>query len=323
MADETIPQGDVSTPETDESIASAAFGEGGDAPAAEPVQDESGDTPAATADGSEGTIEYLDQLASEIGVEPDALRSGIKVKIKVDGEEKDVTLADLIKVNQLEGHVNKKSIELSEARKAFDAESAKARQDWAQRVQFAGQVLDSQEAQLNQQYQSVNWNALMQQDSTQYMVLRQQFQDAASQIAMQKQALAQHWQQTQAQMREQARPRALEAIRTQFPDLADPVSYGNALGEIKSYLKGIGANEANFDAVELDPVVFRVARDAARYQAIAAKQPQIAQKLRTAPKFERASAKDSVPAKQAAMNSLRKRADAGDESALAELLFRS
>lgn len=322
MPDETIPQGDVSTPETDESIASAAFGEGGDAQPAEVVQDESGDSPAATAEESEGGIDYFDQLAPELGVDPEQLL-GLKVKIKVDGEERDATLKDLIKVNQLEGHVNKKSIELSEARKAFDAESAKARQDWQQRVSFAGQVLDSQEAQLNQQYQSVNWNALMQQDPSQYMILRQQFQDAASQIGLQKQALAQHWQQTQAQMREQAKPRALEAIRTQFPELADPVSYGNALGEIKSYLKGIGANEANFDAVELDPVVFRVARDAAKYQALAAKQPQVAQKLRTAPKFEKPSAKDSVPAKTAAINSLRKRADAGDESALAELLFRS
>lgn len=39
---------------------------------------------------------------------------GLKVKLKVDGEEKDATLADLIKINQLEGHVNRKSIELSE-----------------------------------------------------------------------------------------------------------------------------------------------------------------------------------------------------------------
>src|SRR6185437_7785534 len=122
--------------------------------------------------------------------------------------------------------------------------------------------------------------------------LQLQFQQAAQQIGVQKQQLAQHWQQTNAQMREQIRPKALEAIRSQNPDLADPVSYGNTLGEIKSYLKGIGANDANFDAVEMDPVVFRVARDAARYQAIAAKRDEVGKKVAAAPKFEKSSPRD-------------------------------
>jgi hypothetical protein len=39
--------------------------------------------------------------------------------------------------------------------------------------------------------------------------------------------------------------------------------------------------------------------------------------------MEKPSSKDSFGAKQARMNALRKRADSGDESAVAELLFSS
>src|SRR6185437_9416250 len=170
----------------------------------------------------------------------------------------------------------------SEKQKAWEQEQGQVRQEWQQRIAFAGQALDSQESQLNQQFQSINWQALSQQDPAQYSALYLQFQQAANQLAAQKQQLSQHFVQTQQQLRESVRPKALEAIRSQNPDLADPVSYGNALGEIKSYLKGIGANDANFDAVEMDPVVFRVARDAARYQAIAAKRDEVGKKVAAA-----------------------------------------
>lgn len=329
MSDETIPTGAVSSADDDAALASQAFGEGSnaevegsDVPAAEPVQDDQGDASGDAAGGAEGSIESLEQLAEALGTSVDEVLK-LKAHAKIDGEDHDATLADIIKSYQLEGHVNKKSIELSEQRKAFETETAKMRQEWQQRVGFASQVLDSQEAQLTQQYQSVNWQALAQQDPAQYSALMLQFQQANGQIQYQKQALSQHYQQTQQQMREQLRPRAAEAIRAKYPELADPVSYGNALAEMKAYLKGIGANESNFDALELDPVVFSVARDAARYAAIVAKQPAIKAKLKDAPRMEKPSSKDSFGAKQARMNALRKRADSGDESAVAELLFSS
>lgn len=241
---------------------------------------------------------------------------GLKVKLKVDGEEHDATLADLIKINQLEGHVNRKSIELSDHQKAFEAEVQKTRGEWQQRVSMAGQFLDSQEAQIQAQAQQINWQQLAQQDPAQYSALYLQFQAAAQQVQAQKAQLAQHYQQTTQQMRDSLRPKALESIRAQHPELADPASYGNALGDIRGYLKGIGANESNFDAVELDPVVFNVAYDAARYRAIAAKRPEVTAKVESAPKFEKPS---NRPSGNQHAKAIRDRAMRGDEDALAAL----
>lgn len=247
----------------------------------------------------------------------------LKFKLKIDGKEEVTTLRDLIKVNQLEGHVNRKSIELSEKQKAWEAQETKFREDWQQRIGMASTALDAQEKQLAQQYSSVDWNQLFQQDPGTYAAYQQRFQQAYGELQNQKQALASHVEQTRTQFRENARPKAAETIRQQHPDLADPASYSNALSEMKSFLKGKGAIDASLEALELDPLVFGIVRDAMRYHALASKQADVANKVKQAPKLERPDARTSVGKQQARMNELNKRAQQGDESAIAELFFRS
>jgi hypothetical protein len=292
-----------------------------DAPAAESEASQSSETPA-TDDGEGGdssSIEYLDQFAKEAGVELADLL-GLKVKLKVDGEEKDATLQDVIKINQLEGHVNRKSIELSEKQKAWEAEQTQLRTDWQQRIGMASAVIDNQERSLIQQYQSVDWDNMYRTDPAQYSALQLRFQQANTELQQQKLSLQQHYTQNITQQRETIRPKAIEAIRTQNPDLADDASYSNALGEIKGYLKSIGAPEQNFDAVELDPVVFKVARDAARYQQMVARKPDISAKLKSAPTMQKPSPKEPIGATAQRMKSLRERAGKGDNDAIASLL---
>lgn len=245
---------------------------------------------------------------------------GLKVKLKIDGEEKDATLAELIKVNQLEGHVNRKSIELSEKQKAWEAEQTTLRNEWQQKIALAGSVIQHDEQQLAQQYQSIDWNALYNADPAQYSALQLRFQQAMQEVQGRKSALSQHYQQNITQMREQIRPKAIETIRSQHPDLADDLSYNNALGEIKGYLKSIGAEDKNFDAVEMDPVVFRVARDAARYQQIASRKPDIANKVKSAPQMQKPSPTPQLGAQAARLKGLRERATRGDVDAQAALL---
>lgn len=215
----------------------------------------------------------------------------LKAKLKIDGEERETTLADLLKVNQLEGHVNKKSIELSEQRKAFEAERQKQVQEWSEKIGFTAHVLDQNEAQLQQQFQQVNWDELYQQDPAQYAALQARFGQAYQMIQGQKQGLQQHYQQTQQQLRESLRPKAREAITAAFPELADEAAYTNAVNDVKSYLKSIGGNEKGMEALELDPVVFRVARDAAAYHKATQSRAQVEKRVREAPKVVKPGAK--------------------------------
>lgn len=314
-----VAQGDPQGAEPSDSSDSATAGEAGDG-------EQSG----------ESSIQYLDELIQQMEADPESFM-GLKVKLKIDGEEKEATLADLIKVNQLEGHVNRKSIELSEKQKAWETEQQQARQVWQERVALASQSLDAQEtsvrqqhAQLQQQYQQVPWAQLSQQDPTQYASLHAQYQQAFQQLEgtfqglqQHKQQVAQSYQQTLAQLKEQARPKTMEAIRGQLPELADPVNYQTALNEGRAYLKSIGADEKNIDAIELDPVVFRVVRDAAKYHQIAQKQPGVSQRVREAPKLQHASPKGNLGAPAQRLQNLKARAAKGDEDALAALFEQS
>lgn len=63
---------------------------------------------------------------------------------------------------------------------------------WQQRIGMASTSLDSQEAQLQQQYNSVDWNTLFTSDPGQYAAWQQRFQEAYRQVTGQKQQLAQH-----------------------------------------------------------------------------------------------------------------------------------
>jgi len=207
MMDETTLEG-VSHSDDENALASALEGipEATEAPAqeaAEPQAEQESETPDAgdgEGDPEESGIETLEQFAKEAGVDLNDLLT-LKVKLKVDGEEKDATLQDLIKINQLEGHVNRKSIELSEKQKAWETQETQFRQDWNQRLQMAGTAMDSQEQQLAQEYQSVDWNTLYQQDPAQYSALQLRFQQTNGMLQQQKQQLAQHYTQTTQQMR--------------------------------------------------------------------------------------------------------------------------
>lgn len=246
---------------------------------------------------------------------------GLKTKLKIDGEEVETTLADLLKVNQLEGHVNKKSIELSEQRKAFEAERQQQVQEWSEKVAFTSHVLDQNEAQLQQQFQQIDWDGLYQSDPGQYAALQARFGQAYQQIQGQKQGLVQHYQQTQQQLRESLRPKAREAIKAAFPELADEAAYTNALSEVKSYLKGIGGSEKGMEALEMDPVVFRVARDAAAYHKATQSRAQVEKRVREAPKVVKPGPKLETNTKGALRRQALDRVkQSGDVSDLGRLL---
>ena len=304
----------------DEALASALENEGSEVATDAQAAEAAAETPEGS--DQEGTdaaaLEYLEDFAKRAEIDPETLL-GLKVRLKVDGEEKDATLRDVIKINQLEGHVTRKSQELSEARKAFEESSRQTMNQWQERVGVASTFLDQQEVAIRQQFQSVDWNTLYQQDPGQYAGLQARFNEAAMVLQNQKQQLAQHYQATQQYQRDAMKPAAVEAIRKANPDLADEASYSNALGDMRSYLKSIGAPEKNNEVLELDPVVFQAVRDAARYRAIVAKKPDVANKVRQAEVMQKPSAGSQVGTKQARVTQLQAAAAKGNEDALAEL----
>ncbi|HEX7129124.1 MAG TPA: hypothetical protein VF217_03530 [Rhodanobacteraceae bacterium] len=276
-------------------------------PRDEAAEETTDEAPEGGDEAEEAEVSTLDDLAEQLGWDKEKLLN-LKAKLKVDGQEEETTLAQLLKINQLEGHVNKKSIELAEQRKAFEAEQAKQMQAWQERIGIAASVLDAQEQALQQAYQqlaaqqqSEPWDQLFATDQQQYAARQLRYQQAFQQLQMQyagvqqhKAQIAQSYQQTQQQFRESARPKAREAIVSAFPEYADPASYSNALADMKAYLKTQGAQESSFDMLELDPVVFKIVRDAVAYHKASQARAGVEKRVKEAPKVVKPGAKQEL-----------------------------
>ena len=322
MADAATPTTGGAPVLSEDQIAEQAFGDAA-APAAQVADDappeKESERAADNQDDDSDAIEYFEDFIKQAGVDPDAVLE-LKYKLKIDGEEKDVSLRDLVKVNQLEGHVNKRSIEVAEQRKAFEQERAQWQQAYQERVGIADAMLNSTQSQLQQQMQALEQSGLAQQDPSQYLVIKDQIVTAYQQAAAQRQALVQQFQSTQQQLNQTLEQQASQVIRTNHPELADPASYSNALAEMQAYLKDSGVTEQNMRAIQLDPVVFSIVRDAQRYRALQKSKPQVTQKLRSAPTVGKPGSKSPLSGASATAQANLDRAKRGDENALAALI---
>ena len=310
---------------SEEQLATQAFGaesqpvvEGDDVPAADPA-------PAETEQADESApsgIDTFEQLVEALGAKPEDVL-GLKYKLKIDGEEKEVTLADLVKVNQLEGHVTKKSMEVAEQRKAFETERQQWQNAYRERIAVADQVANRQLQQLQLTAQQLEASGLAQSDPSQYLMIKDQINTQWQATQAERQAIAQNYQQTQAQLTQVAQQQAVQAIRTQHPDLSDEASYGNALAGMRAYLKEMGVQDQGMQAIQVDPVVFSVVRDAMRYRDLQKARPQVQNKVRTAPTVGRPGSKGALTGLSARAQNVIERARHGDESSLAEWLANS
>ena len=132
---------------------------------AEPKQETAGeDDKTEVSDEVESYELEPEELSRILGAEGDALslddEGNIKFRVKVDGESSSVDLKTLIKGYQLEQHVNRKSEEVSNARKVFEAEAEKLRADYQTKLSEAEALTNAIESRLVKKYQSVDWQRL-------------------------------------------------------------------------------------------------------------------------------------------------------------------
>ncbi|MEW8195223.1 MAG: hypothetical protein AB2793_16040, partial [Candidatus Thiodiazotropha sp.] len=126
-----------------------------------------------------------DVFASALGLEDNALditdEGEIKFKTKIDGKENAVTLAELLKGYQLEGHVTQKSQKLSEDRRAFEQERDAQMTELKSALGQATELLKLSEEGLIAEY-NIDWNTLRTENPAEFAAKRQEFQERYNQI---------------------------------------------------------------------------------------------------------------------------------------------
>lgn len=236
------------------------------------------------------------QLAALLGLDENTLiadEDGVKFRAKVDGEEVPVRLQDLVKSYQLEGHVNKKSMELAEQRKAFDAERTQRQQELETRITQANSVLEQVESSLLDEFNKVNWDDLRATDPAEYAVRRQEYAERYQQVQHWKsnviseaqrvqQERQQEYQANYQQMLQRERNALVEAL----PEWRDPEKAKTEREALKGYLSQSGFKDEEIGGL-VDHRAVVLARKAMLYDQMQGKKPEMTKKVTKVPKVQK------------------------------------
>ena len=207
-------------------------------------------------------------------------------RIKMAGEEREITQRELIKLAQQGADYTKKSQQVSEQRKALETEAAaineakQLRNEYAQRLQAMQQMLQAQQPEDDLDY-------LQENDPIGYAVkvadmTRREKQMNA--IEYERQRIAQ---QQQAEMSEhQRRQVAAEAdkVTELIPEYSDAKKGAALRQELRAYAKSIGYTDAEIGAV-YDARTVKALYDAMQYQKLVESKPGVSKKVQSAPKM--------------------------------------
>jgi uncharacterized protein YciW len=267
-------------------------------------------------------------LAKVLGIDENVLDvdddGTLKVKTKIDGKEGAAKLADLLKTYQLEGHVNKKSMELSEREKALQTRAQEAEQQFNQRLQYAEGLANVAAQQLMQEFQSINWQGLEQQDPGQAALLRQKFQEKQAQLR----GVYHNIEQNRGQMLQKQQAAQQEFLQKEaqrlpelIPEWKDPSVANKERSEIREWAIKSGLNAQDVDSITRADLVMML-RKAMLHDKLQQSKPQIENKVRTAPKLVKPGQAVPQNSEEQKIRSLRQTiSKSGGKRGIAELLI--
>ena len=229
---------------------------------------------------SEDEGEYEDGESDEVEEQEEKPR----YKVKVSGEEMEVSLDELINGYQREADYTKKTQSLAEQRRALEAEQSAVQEAKVLREDYIGKLTALEKA---LSIPPVNLEQLKKTDPQQYafkvaekMERDQQLQIVKAERQKQEQMAAQEQQRIMQQTLQLEAQKLAQAL----PEYADPEKGESIRKEIRSMAKAIGYSDEELSAVYDSRAVLALWK-AAQYDKMMSKQPQVAKKVAEAPKM--------------------------------------
>jgi len=215
-------------------------------------------------------------------------------KVKAAGEEKDVTLDELIKGYQLGADYTKKTTEVAEQRKAVEAErkaieEAKyARDTYAQRLQAIEEFIVSQTP-------NEDLNYLKENDPIGYAVKVAELSEKKEQLAAiraEQARIAQVQQSETARAMQERVAQEAQKLTQVLPEFSDPAKGENLRSEIRNYGKSLGFTDEELSSVYDSRHVVTLHK-AMMYDKLQKSKPAVTKKVSEAPKMLKAGSSTS------------------------------
>tara|TARA_Y100000588_G_C14277448_1_gene935071 strand:- start:6738 stop:7772 length:1035 start_codon:yes stop_codon:yes gene_type:complete len=234
------PETEEATP-TEDSVAST-----------EEISDE--ESEAVQEDESE-EVEESDESESEEPEEVEEEEPEIYA-VRVDGEEVEVSLDELLNGYSRQSSFTKKTQQLAEDRKAmeslqqqYNSEVAQIQQERQQYAEYLQNIIEN--SQLDQ-WGSVDWEALKRDDPIEFVTKREEFREAQEKV----QRLQQEQQNAQQKAHQAQQQQWADTVKSEhaalvekLPDWGKPDAQRELAGKLRDYAKGQGYQDAEIDTL--------------------------------------------------------------------------
>jgi len=242
----------------------------------------------AEADDSEAESDESEDYSEDAEVEQEDNDEQVeqpKYRVKAAGEEREVTLDELIKGYQLGTDYTKKSQTVAEERKAVEAERQRIEEAKVLRDQYA-QRLQLIEQMLNQQPETENLDFLKENDPIGYAVKVAELSQREKQLAQvraERERIMQQQMQEQQQTLQQKVAEEAQKLAAVLPEFVDPQKGDVIRKEIRNYGKQLGFSDEELANVYDSRAVLTLWK-AMQYDKLQSAKPNITKKVSEAPK---------------------------------------
>ena len=269
------------------------------------------------------SMEAQDEGEEEVEVEEEELEETPTYTVKAAGEEKQVTLDELMQGYQLGADYTKKTQEVAEQRKAVEAEqqaiieAKQVRDTYAQRLQAIEQFLSQGEDSPEQLAQ------MKENDPIGYAVKVAELTEKKEQLAQvraEQQRLAQQQQAEHQQNMAKFVQQEATKLSQVLPEFSDPAKGENLRSEIRNYGKSVGFTDNELANV-YDSRHVLILHKAMQYDKLQKAKPKVTKKVAQAPKMVKSGTKVKAgdrDLRKKQMNKLKQTGRAADAAALFE-----
>lgn len=189
-------------------------------------------------------------------------------KVKVNGEEVEVPLDELLKGYSREQDYTRKTQAIAEERKAIQSEkqaAADVRDQYSSRLEAVEQIIQQTEPRVDQSLRQSNpaeWSA--------QMLQHKMWAEQRQAVQAEKSRLEQEREQEQARERAEMVKQEAERLKAAIPEWADPAVAKVETEKLREYGLTVGFTDDELDDV-IDHRAVRVLRDAMAYRELKAK----------------------------------------------------
>jgi hypothetical protein len=195
-------------------------------------------------------------------------------KVKVAGQEFDVTLDELRAGYSRDADYRRKTEELSSERKNFQAEAEKQRQDYSQKLNELNQVMALAQQQLNSEFADVDLEQLYEEDPTEAARIEHKMKKKQEKLIESMQKVKSE----QSKQFENIVSEQQKLLVSKLPEFSDPNKASEIKSNMRSYLQSYGFKDQEIGQI-FDHRIVMLVNDAMKYRNFQKAKPNLASKM--------------------------------------------